>query len=117
MDCPAKPNQRLMSPRTEAESVELLTEDQCNLDTSSVYNLNQSIVVPQGVTVRTQGIELTKRILVIDDEPFNIQTIMILLKSAFEQLKFPAEVIKFVDKAQDGKQALEKVIKLRDTKK
>ena len=49
----------------------------------------------------------------MDDEPFNLQSIMYILKSSFKSLDMDENIIdEIVDTAYNGKEAIEAVMKL-----
>ena len=49
----------------------------------------------------------SKRLLIVDDEPFNLKTMGILLEMSFKQLNFPPELLGLIlDKAKDGNEAI-----------
>ena len=51
--------------------------------------------------------EAKSKILVIDDEPFNLQSLGVIIKLTLQQLGFNGVVLKtIVDFAQEGKQAV-----------
>lgn len=51
-----------------------------------------------------------KRILLVDDEPFNLFSLKILMLKAFRKYKIPKEVIlNLIDTAKDGNEYIQKV--------
>jgi PleD family two-component response regulator len=51
-----------------------------------------------------------RKILIVDDEPFNIMAMEILIKMALQSLSLPVDIMDtIIDKAYNGKQALNKV--------
>jgi CheY-like chemotaxis protein len=56
-----------------------------------------------------------RKILIVDDEPFNIMAMEILIKMALQSLGMPVDIMEtIIEKAYNGKQALEKVKQLHE---
>ena len=69
------------------------------------------------MTIKAGG-DTSNRILLVDDEPFILASMMQMLYSAFEKIGHPKELVdKLVDKAEDGMQAFDKVKTLQTTQK
>lgn len=57
--------------------------------------------------LEASSIRMINRILLVDDEPYNIQAMLILLKLVFKRLNIPESYVeKIVDHASDGHQAV-----------
>ena len=57
--------------------------------------------------------QFTMRIMIVDDEPFNLQSMMIILKAALKQLgQSPDLLDQTVEQANDGEDAIDMVKKL-----
>ena len=53
---------------------------------------------------------LRQRILIVDDEPYNLLGLLIILKLSFKELNYKESIVnKFVDRASNGLEALNMV--------
>ena len=51
-----------------------------------------------------------RRVLIVDDEPFNLMSIKAILKSALKKIKLSPDLLKdLIDEAIDGNQAVKRV--------
>lgn len=53
---------------------------------------------------------ISKRVLIVDDEPFNLRSLQVMIKLSLKQLKVDPDIIEpYLDKAKNGREAADLV--------